>query len=278
MSLRQGFSVANGVDFETCLALAEREEFDFLELSMDWQFARDRTDAARVREALSARGLDAVVHFPVRIDPCSPHESVRAAGVAELEAALDAAAEYGAERGVYHLGTEVHPEKWDREPVWDAVRETADRLAAYGDRVGVQPVAETAKGAFVDAGDLRALFEETDATACLDTGHAYVSGLDGADQAALLADHGDRIDHVHLQDTRQTGDDEHLPVGMGRIDVEPIAAALADGWSGTVTHELFTFDRSYAAASRDRFDALLASASADVGAGRPRQQDDRDGT
>ena len=277
MPLRQGFTVADGADFESCLAFADRAGFDFVELGMDWQFARDRTESARVREALSAHGLDAVVHLPTRVDPCSPHESVRAAGVGELAAALDTAADYGAERAVYHVTTEVHPEKWDREPVWAAVRETADRLAAHGERVGVRPVAETVKGAFVDASDLPALFAETDATACLDVGHAYVSGLDGAEQAALLADHGDRIDHIHLQDTRSRADDEHLPVGLGRIDLAPVAAALADGWQGTVTHELFTFDRSYAAASRDRFDALLAGASPYVGAGGARQQDDGDG-
>lgn len=41
--------------------------------------------------------------------------------------------------------------------------------------------------------------------------------------------HADRIGHLHLVDTRRN--DEHLPVGMGRIDSATVFAGLA----GTVS-------------------------------------------
>jgi len=62
---------------------------------------------------------------------------------------------------------------------------------------------------------------------CLDTGHAFVSGLDAAARAKLLCEHGDRVAHVHLGDTRRGGD-EHLPVGPGRLDFAELAAAMVE--------------------------------------------------
>ena len=66
--------------------------------------------------------------------------------------------------------------------------------------------------------------------------------------------------HVHLNDTRR-GDDEHLPVGPGRLDFAELAATLAEtGWRGICTHETLRFgDRSdYVRTSKRRFDDLLA--------------------
>ena len=63
----------------------------------------------------------------------------------------------------------------------------------------------------MDVTEFPALFAATDAAMCLDTGHAFVSGLDGAAQAEFLREHGDRVAHVHLNDTRLDDEDEHIP-------------------------------------------------------------------
>jgi sugar phosphate isomerase/epimerase len=259
MTIRQGFMVGNGADFEKCLDLAVEHGFEYVELNMDHQFARQHTDADSVNEAVTSRDLDLVVHLPYRLDAGSPREYVREGSLDELKSAIDAAAAYGAEKGVFHLQTTVHDEKWDTEVVREAMYDTARRLTEYAAGKGVEPVGENLKTNFFDASDFPDYFEQTDATACLDTGHAYVTGVDGEAQADLLREYGDRISHVHLNETRVDSHDEHLPVGMGVIDFEAIATAMREtNWSGTCTHELFTFDRSYAAAGKERFDALLA--------------------
>ncbi|PSP77165.1 hypothetical protein BRC81_10275 [Halobacteriales archaeon QS_1_68_20] len=136
-----------------------------------------------------------------------------------MEAALDAAAAAGVETAVFHADSRVLAEEWDDE----LVREC------------------------------------TDAAMCLDTGHARATGHDGAWQAEFLRKHGDRVSHVHLNHTRRSDDDEHLPVGLGRVDFGALADAIAEtGWTGTCTHELFGFDLRYAAESKRAFDALLA--------------------
>lgn len=257
--IRQGFMVGNGADAERCFRLAAEHDFDFVELNTDHQFDRSRADAADVRALADERGLDLVCHLPYRLDACSPREHVREGGVRELEAAIDHAAAMGAERGVFHLQTLVNGTKWTTAEVRPAMYETAERLTAYADEQGVEAVAENLKSPFFDAGDFPALFAETNASACLDTGHAFVTGQDGDAQAALLREHGDRIGHVHLNDTRIDEDDEHLPVGMGKVEFGEIAAAMREtGWEGTCTHELFAFDRSYAVAGKERFDSMLA--------------------
>ncbi|QLG63468.1 sugar phosphate isomerase/epimerase family protein [Halorarum salinum] len=257
--IRQGFMVDNGADPERCFRLAAEHGFDFLELNADHQFDRSRVDADGVRTLADEHGLDLVCHLPYRLDACSPRDHVREGGVRELEAAIDHAAAMGAGKGVFHLQTLANGDKWTTAEVRPGMYETARRLTGYAAERGVEAVAENLKSPFFDAGDLPDLFAETDASACLDTGHAFVTGQDGAAQADLIREHGDRIGHLHLNDTRIDGDDEHLPVGMGKVAFDEIADAMREtGWEGTCTHELFAFDRSYAAAGKERFDSLLA--------------------
>lgn len=258
-TVRQGFMVDNGMDPKRCFRLADERGFDFLELNTDYQFDRSRTDPAEVRALADEHGLDLVCHLPYRLDACSPREHVREGSVRELEAAVDHAAAMGAEAGIFHLHTLVHERNWTAEEVRPGMYETADRLTEYGAERGVSVVGENLKSPFFDAGDFSEFFTETDASACLDTGHAFATGQDSEAQAALIREHGDRIDHVHLNDTRTDADDEHLPVGIGCVGFGEIAAAMREtGWEGTCTHELFTFDPSYAVHGKERFDSLLA--------------------
>lgn len=83
----------------------------------------------------------------------------------------------------------------------------------------------------------------------------------------LLAPHGDttRYDFVALQTPHlntgrgETGEDEHLPIGMGGRDFSLLTAAMNESeWSGTCTHEVYGFDLDHIALAKDRFDDWLA--------------------
>jgi sugar phosphate isomerase/epimerase len=129
----------------------------------------------------------------------------------------------------------------------------------------LQPRVENLMDSFFEFDSLPGLFEETDALGCLDTGHAHVTGADTAAQAALLREHGDRIPHVHLNDTRYDHDDEHLPVGLGKLDFEPVAHAMREtDWTGTCTHEVYSFGTEYVDHGKTAFDRLL---DGDAGSG-----------
>lgn len=141
-----------------------------------------------------------------------------------------------------------------QESLYDSIR----RLHEYGEEAGVAACVENLKTPFFDAGDSPGMFETADADACLDTGHAVVSGQNGRDQADLLREHGDRISHVHLNESRIEAQDEHPPLGLGRVDFDAITETLIQsGWSGTCTHEVWGFDLDYVAQSKRYFDRLL---------------------
>lgn len=261
MTIRQGFTVEVGDDVDRAFAFAAEHGFDYCECNMASAFQRDRVDPEAVREAAEANGIDLLVHLPYRLDACSPHEHVRDGSCRELEAAIDCAFEMGATAGVMHAQTFVNPEKWDGGTIRESVHEAVRRVHEYGAERGFTVYVENLKDDHYHAGTFDQLFAETDASMCLDTGHAHATGHDADWQATLIREAGDRIGHVHLNESRRDGTDEHLPVGLGRIDFEAIATAIREtDWSGTCTHEIFhpSGPDGYVAESKRRFDDLLA--------------------
>lgn len=237
---------------------AAERGFDFVELNMGYTFERTRIDPARVRRLADEYGLDVVVHLPYALDPGSPHEHVRDGACRELEASIDAAAEFGAEKGIFHATSWARPEKWDREEIRGYIYDSVRRVDAHARERGIEACVENLKTPFFDAGDFPDLFDRTDAAACLDTGHAHVTGQGAAAWDDLLRGYPGRVSHVHLNDTRRDDDDEHLPVGLGKLDFGALAAAMREAdWAGTCTHEVFTYDPGYAARGKETFDRLL---------------------
>lgn len=258
MTVRQGFVVGSQFDPETAFRFAAGHGFDAVELDMEHAFHPGRVDPERVRALADEHDLVLVVHLPYRVDPGSPHDHAREGACRTLEAALDVAAEFEAEKAVMHAATTAHGDVWDPEAIRAGILASVRRVAAHGRSVGVEVCAENLKGPYFDVHDFPLLFDETDAAMCLDTGHAHVSGMDAAEQGRFLREHGGRVSHVHLNDTRRADDDEHLPVGLGRLDFGALAAAM-DGtdWEGTATHEIYGFDLAYAAHGKRALDGLL---------------------
>lgn len=255
MDIRQGFIVEYTSDPETAFAFAAGHGFDFVELNMSYAFERRRVDPAPVRHLAAEYGLDLVVHLPYRLDPGSPHEHVRKGACREIEAAIDTAIEFGAAKGVFHATSLASPDRWDDAHIREYIYKSVHRIDTYAREHDFTACAENLKTTFLNISDFPDLFTHTDTAACLDTGHAYATGCDATAQAKLLREYPDRFAHVHLNETRQAEQDEHLPVGFGQIDFGALTDTMRDiGWSGTCTHEVFSFDHEYAAHGKDIFD------------------------
>lgn len=260
MSIRQGFMIDATVDFDEGVAFAAEHDFDFVELNMEHPFFRELVPE-RVRAATADRDLDVVAHLPYRVDVGSPHEHVREGACRQLEAAVETARDCGAETGVFHATTTVSPAAWGAETLREYIYDSVRRVDAYAGEAGLVGAVENVKQSYFDAGDFPDLFAETAGAGCLDTGHAHAMGYSGTEQAELVREHGDRIAHVHLNETRQPDRDEHLPLGHGIVEFAPIARALVEtDWSGTCTHEIYSWDLDSRASSKATFDALLADA------------------
>lgn len=216
-----GFTVGLGMDFEAATAWAASEGFDFVELLLDGAYARERIADHReaMRATLDGAGLGVVFH------PSSD---------------------------AWDLG-------WTDAERREFVHESLDDLVPAARERGLAPCLENVVDSYYDATTFHELLARYPAASMtFDTSHAFLAGMDEAGMAAFCRERADRIGHLHLVDTRGGGD-EHLPVGMGRIDFATVFAGLADaGWSGTTTLEVATMDYDTIALGKRHVEELLA--------------------
>lgn len=258
MDARTGFVTQIGMDRERAFDAAAEHGFEFVELMMDGANERRRLAerADRVRAALDDRGLDLLVHLPFGgVDVGSPFEHVREGSVREVKAAVETAAELGAEKAVLHPDTGAWSPAWETDDLHGRLIDSVRELDAHASDRGVEICAENVPKSVMRTHEFPTLLSETDVSMTLDTGHARMDGRDSGGIASFVADHGDRISHVHLNDTRRPRD-EHLPFGAGTIEFERIFDALPADWGGTLSLEVFTLDYDYLGVSKERLDAL----------------------
>ncbi|MFB6295182.1 MAG: sugar phosphate isomerase/epimerase family protein [Candidatus Nanohaloarchaea archaeon] len=257
-SIRNGFVTQAGMDAEAAVQKAGEFGFYFVEVMMDGDNRREalaqRSD--RLRTVLDEEDVSLFVHLPFTVDIGSPHEHVRHGSVEEIRACIETAAAIGVEKAVLHASSEAWSAVWGEEEmrrrILDGVRELDGAAVDHG----VEICVENVPGGFFTVHDFPELFEETEAAMCLDTGHARIDGMDGDDLGTFVAEHADRISHVHLNDTRQERD-EHVPFGAGNFDFEPVFQQLRDGWTGTLSLEVFTPNWDYIEMSKRQLDKMI---------------------
>ena len=256
MGIRRGFVTQVGMEYEEAFGRADEFGLDFVELMLDGAHERSRLDPEVVSESADANGVDLAVHLPFALDIASPFEHVREGALRELLAAIETAADCGAEKGVVHASTSAFEPAWDhdglREHLIDSVRE----LDSFAGEHDFEVCVENVPGEFFPAERFPNLFDATGASMTLDTGHARMNGMDSNEMADFLDAHGERVTHLHLNDTRRAAD-EHLPFGAGTLDFETILEPLREDWTGTLSIEAFTLDWGYIETSVKRLDALL---------------------
>jgi sugar phosphate isomerase/epimerase len=258
MDARTGFVTQEGMETDDPLAAADRLGFDYVELLMDGRHHRTRLAERRgtLERGLERRGLGLVVHLPFPLDVGSPHEHARRGAVAELEACLGTAGDLGAEKAVVHPTASAWSQAWDHEAVRPNVVASIRALDEHAADRGVELCAENVFGSAYTVETIDGLLRETDVSMTLDTGHARVTGWTDAETAGFVAEHADRVSHVHLNDTRAARD-EHLLFGSGTVDFGTVLGAFPAAWDGTLSLEVHTDSIDDVAVSKERLDALL---------------------
>jgi sugar phosphate isomerase/epimerase len=197
-------------------------EFDFAELSVGESAYSPGTADDRLREVLSAAGVDLCVHLPYEQVVSTPVGQLNDAIVDYLGELLEWAGDLDAEKAILH-GTMRDPHDTDQRPVF------ADQLSAIanaGDEAGVELVVENvghqARGLPLSV--LGELARETGTAVCFDVGHAYMEdGSDGIER--FLGEYADLVSHLHVHDVRGRGD-THLPIGAGEIEYGRLSGFL----------------------------------------------------
>lgn len=82
----------------------------------------------------------------------------------------------------------------------------------------------------------------------VDIGHLH---LWGRDPIQYLKEFKDRVGHIHMHDNDGVSD-LHLPIGVGKIDWEPLIRLLKSFYDGTITLEIFSRDKDYVLMSKQK--------------------------
>jgi inosose dehydratase len=209
------------------------------------------------RDELSRRGLAAVGSFVFGdFHRAAAAHDVRAATAAALDAIVAAEGTLivlidrpsparAATAGRGHAAPRLRGRQWTE--MIGGFRRAAEQAAFRGVRAVVHPHA----GGYVEFEDeIDRLLDDIAAeelALCLDTGHALYAG---SDPAALIARHGDRLEHLHLKDVDATVRDRGLGfwkaidagvfcrIGDGLLDLGDLRDALERaGYLGFATVE-----------------------------------------
>ncbi|HEY0904666.1 MAG TPA: deoxyribonuclease IV [Marmoricola sp.] len=189
--------------------------------------------AARLRADAEAAGIDLYVHAPYIVNVATTNNRIRIPSRKLLQQHVDAAADIGAKGLIVHGG---HVNKDDDPAVgFDNWRKAVD---ATDLKVPVL-IENTAGGDNAMTRHLDRIAGVWDAISgaegadrvgfCLDTCHAWASGIDLAAVVDEVRAITGRIDLVHANDSRDafgSGADRHTGFGHGEIDPEELAGVV----------------------------------------------------
>ena len=229
-----------------CLEMVRNGGFSMIEVC-SFPSHLDYHDLDKVRAAakkMRLLGMEAYsFHAPFSqdIDITSLQRDNRNYAVKEIIKAAEASAELG----VWHFNIHPGPEESYRPPAQEYVErirhaaEGLNRVARRCHQLGVGIVLENMLPhlLFGNTSDMLWLMGALDTVhigACLDTGHAYLSG----DLHNVMHKLSGHLQFVHINDTRGRYDD-HLPPGHGKVDWKRLLTELSrTGFRGSFILEL----------------------------------------
>jgi sugar phosphate isomerase/epimerase len=229
-----------------CLELIRESGFSMIEVCfspthLDYHDLTAVQAAARRIEDLGMEAYSFHAPFAPHLDIASLDRTCRERALEEILRAAEAAAMLGVHYFVLHPGPEdsaipPHEERLQRmENAVGILNRVANRCVELGICCALEN--KLPHLLFGKTSDILWILDALDASevgACLDTGHAFLSG-DIHHLVRKLAGH---IKMVHAHDNHGHGD-EHLPPGGGSIEWEPLLRELAHaGFHGAFILEL----------------------------------------
>jgi sugar phosphate isomerase/epimerase len=259
-TIHTGFSALGSEDIGAAFRTAADSTFDFVEVQMDhWGRQWLQRNGDHLQDMAREAAVDILVHLPYGAENESVAASdpaVRTASMEWFRSCIETAAFVGASAGVLHVETDDGSPHLAHDEGHDVLAETLRELDQFARSREFTICAENLPGRYPDLDDLDTLAQTTPLRFTVDTGHAKVNGYSDADIARFVEQHGDRIAHFHLNDTRKPAD-EHLPFGAGTVDFDRILASLPPSWTGTLTAEINTSDYDYITFSGEKLAATL---------------------
>lgn len=179
-------------------------------------------------------GLMLLVHGPIwELYTASIYPQVQALGVDMVKRAIDFAVQIDAIHITVHPGSNRWPDVWPQleRRALEAQMQSFVEIGAYAAQAGIQVGIENmlpGESCLSGYDDLTEIYRVLDRLpemgVTLDVGHLQILGLS---HAQIIHDLGKRLNHLHVHDNQGEWD-QHLPVGDGVIDWEPLCQALLE--------------------------------------------------
>jgi len=229
--------------------------FDYVEVTIEHPHARPEfveKNKKDILDALQSYNLGTCAHLPWYFSLAHPYERIQKAINAEFTHAFRAAQMLGAKKITLHSET-LSPSIQNRESHVQNTIASLKILHKEATNLGLDLLIENLDSKSFSIKEFGTLFSEVDMGMTLDVGHASTARGEGLD--AYLRAFGPRIRHVHLHDNMGSNDD-HLPLGAGRMDVKKVVETLKSKYDNTITLEVHADDPHYLEYSRERLDIL----------------------
>jgi len=230
--------------------------FDYFELTLEYPHATPQIvqkQKKRILDALASYNLGLVAHFPWYFSISHPYDGIQRATNKEFEEAIRAACALGAKKAVLHAEAALPPSLQSNENMVANTIKNLKLLKKFAEGEGVELLLENTSNRPCTIGEFRKIFSEVDIKMALDVGHASLRG--GASFEDYVKEFSKKVAHVHLHDNFGFNDD-HLPIGAGKIDVEAVVEKLKTFYGSTITLEVHSPDPHYLKYSRDMLEIL----------------------
>jgi len=221
--------------------------FEFLDLTIEYPAAtpeKIRADMKALKDLISTYDLGLVGHMPWFLNIIHPYDSVRAAVISECDKIFAMCAELGIEH------VTIHPDfmklKRGEAELVELTVDSLKILVARALKHNLTLCLENFEEDYFSVDNLKQILSEASGLKfTLDVGHAYMRVKKTDNVLNMMNELRPYLNHVHMHDNHGFRD-EHLPLGVGTIDLPKIVKGLKNsGYDKTITLEIHADDREY---------------------------------
>jgi sugar phosphate isomerase/epimerase len=227
--------------------------FDFIDMTLEPPGAQStNVDIDAVRELLDKYRLEVVGHTAYYLPIASPFQSFCDLAIEEFRNCFAIFQALDVQKVNLHAD-EFAGAMFSRDRAIARNIKSIKQIVEHAKQYGLKLMVENTLRLFNTVEELQKLFEAVgEAGFHLDIGHANLNAQKNK-TPEFLANFHDRLEHVHMSDNKAGNADLHLPLGAGLVPWNKMIAELKKHkYDGTITLEVFSRDRRYLLASRDK--------------------------
>jgi len=219
-----------------------------------WGTSKAKETTRKIKDILSTLDAEVSIHAPYHdLNIASWNVRISEETVRQINESIDVATKLNSEIVVAHSGY-MSSRKYRKDKTFDIMLQNFAKIAKHAEDSGVtlcmENIASKPKALGTHIADIKRIFNTVNSKnfkLCLDAAHANTTGLKPKEFAVRLKEY---VRHVHLSDN--TGNNEHLPVGMGNINFKDFLYALKpyygfliiEGWTPHNEDYFLEWDRN----------------------------------